>query len=565
MLGSPRLLLIGYLLAVGLLGIFWLPTSPQQLWWWLPLAALGVVGVLDLRSSHNVLRNYPIVGHLRYMMEFLRPELRQYFFESETSGRPFNREQRQIIGARAEGRSDTAPFGTRQDVLRQGRRQIAHAMIPTRVDPQQAWVTIGGPQCHRPYRSSRLNISAMSFGALSGRAITALNLGARRGGFAQDTGEGAISPYHQRHGGDLIWQIASGYFGCRDQAGRFNPEAFSAKAREDQVKMIEIKLSQGAKPGHGGMLPGSKVDQEIAETRQVPVGEDCYSPAAHPEFSTPLELMQFIQRLRDLSGGKPVGIKLCLGHTRDMLAMCKAMLASGIQPDFITVDGAEGGTGAGPAEYADHVGRYIDEALPIVDACLKGIGKRDEISVIASGKVALAIDMVEKFALGADVCNAARPFMFTLGCIQAQRCHTNTCPTGVATQDPARSRSIDVDSKADNVQRFHRATLDACLDMIGTMGLAGPGELRPEHLLEGPATATRVWQVDSLEVGALLDHQKAQQLPACWRNDWHEASPHHFLRGPGGPHQESHHRTAPGPHRDGGEGDRHHPPKEVQR
>ena len=491
MLGSPRLLYALFVVITFLLGVAAYLWAPVWLLPWSVMPLLVLVGARDLRSTHNVLRNYPILGHIRYLLEFVRPELRQYFFESGQSGRPFNREQREIVNKRADGLADTEPFGTRRDLEGPGADFVQHSVAPRQVDTCYSRLLIGGPQCRRPYDSSRLNISAMSFGALSGNAVLAMNKGAMLGNFAQDTGEGAISPYHKVHDGDLIWEIGSGYFGCRTPDGQFDADDFSKKAASDQVKMVEIKLSQGAKPGHGGLLPGAKVNREIAETREIEEGKDCLSPAQHPEFDTPMGLLRFVAHLRDLCGGKPVGFKLCLGKRNEFMGICKAMIESGIQPDFITIDGAEGGTGAAPAEYEDFIGTYINEALPFVHNCLTGIGKREEIVVIASGKVAMGFDMVTKVALGADMCNAARPFMFAVGCIQAQRCHTNTCPTGVTTQDPARTKSLDVPSKAVRVRNFHHATIKSFLDITGTLGLDSPDLLGPEHIFHRPGNASK--------------------------------------------------------------------------
>lgn len=527
MLGHPRLFLVIFAVITVLSGGALLVWAPPWLWLWSLLPALLVVGLWDLRSRHNVLRNYPIIGHLRYLLEFIRPELRQYFFESEQSGRPFNREQRDVINKRADGLADTAPFGTRVDVEDAGYDFVQHSMAPKDVDSSHGRLTIGGPQCAHPYHSSRLNISAMSFGSLSGNAILAMNKGAKMGNFAQDTGEGGISPYHREYGGDLVWEIGSGYFGCRYKDGRFNAEEFEKKACTEQVKMVEIKISQGAKPAHGGLLPGSKVNEEIAETREIEVGKDCLSPAAHPEFDTPIGLMHFLDRLRRLCGGKPVGFKLCLGKRDEFMAVCKAMVETGIQPDFITIDGAEGGTGAAPAEFEDFVGTYINEALPFVHNCLTGIGKRDEIVVIASGKVAMGFDMVEKIALGADMCNAARAFMFSVGCIQAQRCHTNQCPTGVTTQDPARTRALNVASKALRVRNFHDATIKSFLDLTGAMGLESPDLLNPSHIFHrlehGPA---RTYQGlhPRVEAGDFLN----EKIPEAYASEWAQASADKF-------------------------------------
>jgi glutamate synthase domain-containing protein 2 len=527
MFGSPRLIYIGFTVITALLGLACLVWNPIWLWPWSVLLLLALVGAWDLQSRHNVLRNYPILGHLRYMLEFVRPELRQYFFESNQSGRPFNREQREIVNKRADGLPDTEPFGTTRDVEGAGFDFAQHSIAPKQVDERYARIIIGGPQCSKPYNSSRLNISAMSFGALSSNAILAMNKGAKLGNFAQDTGEGAISPYHKVHEGDLIWEIGSGYFGCRTKDGQFDPDEFRKKALSDQVKMIEIKLSQGAKPGHGGLLPGAKVNHEIAQTREIPEGKDCQSPAQHSEFSTPAELMQFIARLRELCGGKPVGFKLCLGKQDEFMGLCKAMLETSIQPDFITVDGAEGGTGAAPAEFEDFIGTYINEALPFVHNCLTGIGKRDEIVVIASGKVAMGFDMVTKLALGADMCNAARAFMFAVGCIQAQRCHTNTCPTGVTTQDPARARSLHVPSKAVRVRNFHDATVKSFLDLTGALGFDSPDDIGPEHIYHrpeyGPACTYREFN-PLVETGDFINGK----LPETYTRDWEKADANRF-------------------------------------
>ncbi|MGB7757875.1 MAG: FMN-binding glutamate synthase family protein [Salinisphaera sp.] len=527
MFGYPRLIYAIYLLftlAVGaVLAIF----VPVWLWAWSVLALLALLGAYDLRSDHNVLRNFPIIGHLRYMMEFLRPELRQYFFESETSGRPFNREQREVIYKRARGEPDTSPFGTMRDFEDAGFSFSHHSMAPKTLGDEHARITIGNGQCSQPYHSSRLNISAMSFGSLSGNAVAAMNRGAKLGNFAQDTGEGAISDYHREHGGDLIWEIASAYFGCRHKDGSFNAEEFAEKANAEQVKMIEIKISQGAKPAHGGLLPGKKVTAEIARVRDIEQGQDCQSPATHPEFNTPRGLLEFMQKLRELTHGKPVGFKLCLGHPHEFMGICKAMLETGITPDFITVDGAEGGTGAAPTEFEDFIGTYINEALPFVNNCLRGIGLRDDIVVIASGKVAMGYDMVVKLALGADMCNAARGFMFSTGCIQSRRCHTDTCPTGVATQDPSRAKALEVMSKSLQVRNFHDATLKSFMDIAGALGVDSPDELAPIHVYHrpeyGPAE-TYEHMHPTVGSGDFIN----DRVPDAYKRDWQRASAEAF-------------------------------------
>ncbi|MBB3189166.1 FMN-binding glutamate synthase family protein [Halomonas cerina] len=502
---------------------FWAPASYLLIVW----LAFALLGVYDLRSRHNVLNNYPIIGHLRYMLEFIRPELRQYFFESEQSGRPFNRAQRTLINARADGQADASPFGTLLDFEAAGFDYAEHSLVPKNVPEDVTRLTVGGPQCQHPYQASRLNISAMSFGSLSSTAILAMNLGAKRGGFAHNTGEGAISPYHQRHGGDLIWELGTAYFGCRTREGRFDARAFRDKARDDQVKMIELKLSQGAKPSHGGLLPAAKVNREIAETRQIEAGKDCRSPASHPEFDTPIGLLEFIARLRELSGGKPVGMKMCLGKRSEFLSICKAMLETGIRPDFITIDGAEGGTGAAPQEFSDRLGNYINEALPFVHQCLIGTGLRDDLRLIASGKVALGFDMVVKMALGANMCNAARPFMFSVGCIQARRCHTNHCPTGVTTQDPKRSRAVNVEEKSWRVARYHQGTLKAFRDLTGALGVEHPDQLTPDMIYHRSQYAPAIsyqQRIEPLAPGQLL----GDDLPEAYAPHWRAARAERF-------------------------------------
>src|SRR5215470_4769432 len=400
-------------------------------------AILSAIGIWDLlQSKHSVRRNYPILANIRFGLEKIRPEIRQYFLESDTDGTPFNRSKRAIAYQRAKGALDKRPFGTQQNIYGDNFEWINHSIAPCPPTWHDFRVSVGYVECKQPYALSLFNISAMSFGALSANAIRALNKGAKLGGFAHDTGEGSISRYHREHGGDLIWELGSGYFGCRNDDGTFCAERFAAQAVSPHVKMIEIKLSQGAKPGHGGVLPGPKVSPEIAEARGVPVGVDCVSPARHQAFATPIELMRFIARLRELSGGKPVGFKLCIGHPWEFMGVCKAMLETGIRPDFIVIDGSEGGTGAAPLEFVDHVGTPLREGLVLAHNCLVGTGLRQSIRLGASGRVVTAFDIARLLALGADWCNAARGFMFALGCIQAQSCHTDRCPTGVSTQNP---------------------------------------------------------------------------------------------------------------------------------
>ncbi len=467
---------------------------------WLALlicAALVGVGVHDLRQTrHAILRNYPVIGHLRFLFEFIRPEIRQYFIESDSEAAPFSRAQRSLVYQRAKGQPDNQPFGTHLDVGKQGYEWINHSMSPTQLATHDFRIWIGGrpdtsgaspaaPErpCTQPYQASVFNISALSFGSLSANAILALNKGAQMGGFAHDTGEGSISTHHRANGGDLIWEIGSGYFGCRNDDGTFNAERFAANARDPQVKLIEIKMSQGAKPGHGGILPGPKVTAEIAAARGVPVGQDCISPSSHSAFTTPVEMMHFIAQLRQLSGGKPVGFKLCIGHPWEWFAIVKAMLATNITPDFIVVDGAEGGTGAAPVEFSDHVGAPLQEGLQLVHNTLIGVNLRSRVSIGAAGKVVSAFDLVRLMALGADWCNAGRGFMMALGCIQAQSCHTGKCPTGVTTQDPQRQQALVVPDKAERVRNFHRSTLHALQELVQAAGLQHPSEFSAHHIV----------------------------------------------------------------------------------
>nr|WP_051749494.1 FMN-binding glutamate synthase family protein [Nevskia soli] len=456
--------------------------------YWLILAVitagLSAVGIYDLLQTHHSLRrNYPILAHFRAFFEMIRPEIRQYLLESDSDAIPFSRAQRSLVYQRAKNVEDKRPFGTELDVYGSGYEWINHSMRPVKLADTDFRIRIGGKDCTQPYESSVLNISAMSFGALSANAIRALNTGAKLGGFAHDTGEGSISRYHRENGGDLIWELGSGYFGCRTDDGHFDPDKFAAQARSPQIKMVELKLSQGAKPGHGGVLPGAKVTPEIAEARGVPLGVDCVSPAQHSAFSTPLEMMQFIARMRELSGGKPAGFKFALGHPWEFFGICKAMLESGILPDFIVVDGGEGGTGAAPLEFTDHIGTPLQEALLLVHNTLVGLNLRDKIRLGASGKVISAFDLARTLAMGADWCNAARGFMFALGCVQSQSCHTDRCPTGVATQDPRRQRSLVVEDKSQRVFHFHRNTLHALGELVGAAGLQHPADLKPRHIV----------------------------------------------------------------------------------
>ncbi|HYG49234.1 MAG TPA: FMN-binding glutamate synthase family protein [Allosphingosinicella sp.] len=462
--------------------------SPGRPWLWAVLAVAGglsLLGLYDLvQPRHSVRRNYPVTGNFRWLFESIRPEIRQYLIEGDNEQAPFSRSQRSLVYARAKNEGSERAFGTQLDVYGSGYEFMAHSTRPAPpADPESFRIPIGNGQCSRPYSASIFNISAMSFGSLSANAILALNKGAKLGGFAQDTGEGSISRYHREHGGDLIWELGSGYFGCRTADGHFDPGGFEERASLEQVRMIEIKLSQGAKPGHGGILPGAKVTAEISAARGVPMGQDCLSPARHRAFSTPTEMMEFVARLRTLSGGKPVGFKLCLGHPWEFTGIVKAMRETGIRPDFIVVDGAEGGTGASPLEFSDHIGVPLREGLLFVHNVLVGAGLRGEIRIGAAGKVVSAFDIASLLALGADWTNAGRGFMFAVGCIQSLTCNTNTCPTGVATQDPMRQRALVVGDKAQRVFNFHRNTLRALSEMIAAAGLEHPSQIRPHHLV----------------------------------------------------------------------------------
>ena len=524
-----RFLAFFAIVVLWVLSALQLVVGQASILWVLLLSALVIVGISDLQQTHHaILRNYPIIGHLRFLLEFIRPELRQYFIESDNEAVPFSRSQRSLVYARAKGESDKRPFGTQLDVREVGYEWLTHSISPSVIDSHDFRVSVGGPQCKHPYDISLFNVSAMSFGALSANAVMALNLGAKKGGFAHDTGEGSISRYHREHGGDLIWEIGSGYFGCRNEDGTFSAERFVQNALSPQVKMIEIKLSQGAKPGHGGVLPGPKVTPEIAEARGVPVGVDCVSPAAHSSFSNPVELLQFVQKLRELCEGKPVGFKLCIGHPWEWFGIAKAMQKTGIYPDFIVIDGSEGGTGAAPVEFTDHMGMPMLEGLRLVHNTLVGLKLRKQIRLGASGKIISGFDVMRTLALGADWCNSARGFMFALGCIQAQTCHTGNCPTGVTTQDPKRQVALVVPSKADRVRNFHRQTLESVQEMLQATGLSAPSDLRLNHIMRR-VSEHEVQNLSDLMLsvkgGALLEPQDLEGLFAKY---WQAASPDSF-------------------------------------
>lgn len=493
----------------------------------------SVVGLYDLLySRHSLNRLYPVVAYLRYFLESYRVEIQQYFIANDTEERPFNREQRTLVYQRAKNVRDTIAFGTQRNLVEDNYLSLWHSLSPTHVKEAAKRVTIGGEQCQQPYSAAYLNISAMSFGSLSTNAIEALNLGAKKAGCYHNTGEGAASPYHLKHGGDIVWQLGTGLFGCRDEAGRFNPKTFEQTATLPQIKMIEIKLSQGAKPGHGGVLPKAKITDEIARIRHISKDQDCISPAVNPECTSPKALLAFVQQLRMLSGGKPVGFKLCIGNPAEFLSICKAMLETGITPDFITVDGAEGGTGAAPVEFTNRLGLICIEGISIVNNALVGVGLRDKVKIIASGKTASSFDLLAKIAVGADLVNAARTMMMAIGCIQSRHCNTNLCPTGVATQDPARAKAIDVESKSDRVKNFQHNTLTSFFELVGSMGLDDPAKLVPQMIKRRSPYGTQMSMgslVSPLAKGALIAGDiDGNGIDENWRRWWQTSSAEQF-------------------------------------
>lgn len=497
--------------------------SAAYLWLFVVLAPILLLAAWDLKQSqHTLLRNYPVFGHLRYLLEEFRHQIRQYFIEGDREEVPFSRVQRNVVYRRAKGVDDSIPFGKLLNVYEPGYEWLEHSMLarePSNEDPR---VTVGNGQCRQPYSASRFNISAMSFGSLSSNAILALNLGAKEGGFYHDTGEGGISRYHRRHGGDLVWEVGTGYFGCRRRDGGFDADVFQEKSTSPQVKMIELKLSQGAKPGGGGLLPGIKVTAEIAEARGVPEGEDCHSPAAHREFSTPVQMLEFLSQLRELSGGKPVGFKLCIGRRHEFLAVVKAMLDTGIHPDFVTIDGSEGGTGAAPPELTQSIGLGMRDGLIFVHNALVGAGLRTDVRIICAGKIITGFDVASKMALGADICNSARGMMFALGCIQARACNRNICPTGVTTHDPWRVHGLSVADKAPRVARYHKSTIRHLQMVIAACGLTDPADLKPDMLWR------RVTHLEVRNYRQLYRYLEARELldgspGEDWQRWWREA------------------------------------------
>jgi glutamate synthase domain-containing protein 2 len=512
---------ISAILLISLLAQF------NTIFWWLFIIAgpLIALGLYDITQTHSTIpRIFPVIGRLRYLFESIRPEIQQYFVESDINGIPVNREYRSLVYQRAKGARDTRPFGTVFDVYRQGYEWTNQSLSPQTMPTEMPRVIFGGKNCSKPYSAAFLNISAMSYGALSKHAIQALNSGAKLGGFYHNTGEGGISPYHIAGGGDLVWQIGTGYFACRNSDGNFDAQLFKEKATSPQIKMIEIKLSQGAKPGHGGILPASKLTEEIAQIRHVPMGQDVISPPAHSAFSNPVGLLKFVQQLRELSNGKPIGFKLCIGYKGEFLSICKAMLQTGIYPDFITVDGGEGGTGAAPVELTNSVGTPLRDGLSFVHNALTGIGVRDDIKLIASGKIFSAFHLLRVLALGADTVNSARGMMFALGCIQSRQCNANTCPTGIATQDPSRYKQLNIQNKAKRVANYHKHTIHSLLEIITSMGLKTPSDIMPCHIQRRIDSATIKTYSELYQWVQAKSLLQEETMPDNWKLNWALAS-----------------------------------------
>jgi glutamate synthase domain-containing protein 2 len=508
---------------VAFASYFW----PAALYGYILVGPIVLLGFVDLfQTGRAIRRNFPVIGHVRYLFEEIRPEIQQYFIESNTDGAPFTREERDVIYQRSKGDLSTLPFGTQHDVYAMGYEWINHSMAPVVVEEKECRVVIGATTCKQPYSASILNISAMSFGALSGNAIESLNLGALEGGFAHNTGEGSISPHHLQ-GGDLIWQVGTGYFGCRTPDGKFDRDKFVANANRESVKMIELKISQGAKPGHGGILPAAKITPEIAEIRGVSLNQDVISPPAHTSFTTPIGMLEFLSDLREASGGKPVGFKLCVGKRREFLALCKAMVETGMHPDYIAVDGGEGGTGAAPVEFSNSLGCPLVEGLIFVNNALIGCGMRDKIKILSSGKVSSGFGLVKRLALGADVCYAARSMMMSMGCIQARKCNSNECPVGIATQNPSLTSGLVVSRKSGRVARYHSETLHAARELLGAAGLSSPTELRPWHIMR------RISPLETRHYGEIFNYLKTDallqpNLPKEFARAWDSATSKSF-------------------------------------
>lgn len=520
-------LLISFVLIglTALAGYYW----SYALWLfalWIPLFLLGLRDMAQGRRA--VLRNFPVLGHFRYLFEMIRPEINQYFIESNTDGAPFNRLQRSVVYQRSKLELDTLPFGTQRDVYEPGYEWIAHSITAHEAPHDPPYILIGEKTCAKPYACSLLNISAMSYGSLSKNAVMALSRGAKRGGFAHNTGEGGVSPYHLEGGGDLIWQVGTGYFGCRAADGTFDRDKFIETASHESVRMIELKLSQGAKPGHGGILPGRKVTEEIAKIRGVPMGQDVLSPPGHSAFKTPVGLLEFLADLREASGGKPVGFKLCIGERSEFLAICKAMVETGLAPDFISIDGGEGGTGAAPLEFSNSLGSPLTEGLAFAHDALVGFGLRDRLRLFCSGKIVTGFDMAARMALGADVCYSARGMMMSLGCIQALRCNANDCPVGVATQKPNLVQGLVVSHKEVRVANYQRETIEGLMEILGAAGLAHPAQLTRHHVrrrvsLNEVRTYAEIF--GEMEPNCLL----GEPVPEALAREWRAANASSFL------------------------------------
>jgi len=501
------------------------------LWSLIVIVPLFIMGIYDMhQTKHAIRRNFPIAGRLRYLFESIRPEIQQYFVESDTSGQPFNRLERSLVYRRAKKVNDTVPFGTQLDVYKADYHWINHsisALDPHSLDHNPR-VMIGSSQCAQPYPSSLFNISAMSFGSLSKNAILALNGGAKIGEFFHNTGEGGLSPHHLAPGGDICWNIGTGYFSCRNFDGTFNFEEYKKRATLPNVKMIEVKFSQGAKPGHGGILPKEKVTDEIAEIRLVEKGNDIISPPYHSAFTTPREFVHFVKKLRDGNGGKPVGFKICIGNRSEFIAICKAMVEEQIYVDFIAVDGGEGGTGAAPLEFTNYVGMPLKDAIVFVHDTLKGFGIKDQIKIIASGKVTSGFHIMECLSHGADLCNSARGMMFALGCIQALRCNDNECPTGVATQKRHLVKGLVVADKKVRVANYHNETVKSAVELMGAAGIDHPDKVE-RFVMFRRVSRTEVETLEQtypeVEPGCMLQESS---VPEKYLASWKGASADRF-------------------------------------